>query len=144
MDINVDYRELIKSNTRHLIDISSGNALHLFEPANSNSIAQVESLIGRKIPSDLNEFYLQSDGASDEWFCFNIMSTEELHKQNDIIRTNSPKITDMLLFSHLDGDMYFYSITEAGYGDIYKWGVILNERTWVADNLENWIKAKNA
>jgi hypothetical protein len=144
MDIKVDYRELIKSSTYHLIDASSGNALNLYNPADLKSIGKVEALIGRKIPTDLYDFYLQSNGASDEWFCFNIMGIEELLKQNEIIRTNSPNITDMLLFSHLDGDMYFYSITDAGYGEIYKWGVILNERTWVADSLENWIKAKNA
>jgi hypothetical protein len=145
----MNYRSLIEKNTVHLVETSDDNFLRLYDPADIKTIREVEGVIGIKLPEELAELYSQTDGASDEWFCFNIMRSDDLLEQNRRIRidplfTDHMSMNDLLVFSHSDGNMHFYAITPNGYKGIYEWNSITDERLWVANNLIDWIENQNA
>ena len=145
----MNYRSLIEKNTVHLVEASDRNLLRIYEPADIKTIREVENIIGMMLPGELAELYSQTDGASDDSFCFNIMRSADLIEQNRRIR-NDPlfddymSMNDLLVFSRSDGNMFFYAMTPNGYRGIYEWDSITDERLLVANNLVDWIECQDA
>jgi len=138
----MDYRSLI---TRKYCESFSDprNKLNFFNPIESRLLKELEMWLGKTLPKDLREFYLQSDGAHDDWFCFNILSTSKLFEHNKSLREGAfefnTNLNEALVFSLADGDYYFYQSIKEGWGEIYIWNAIDDDRSWVANTLEAWI-----
>ncbi len=110
-------------------------------PATQKQIAEVEKVLGCKLPTDLKELLLEIDG--DNWFVF---STEQIIKTNLSVRKLDCFMPlDCLLFfgGNGCGDYYGYPITyQDGVRDdnVFIWEHEYDNRIWKANNLEDAIK----
>ena len=143
----MNYVDSITSGLASWIEATEGNELVINPPAARAEIKAIEAVIGKSLPRDLAEFYLQANGIWDSWFCFNIIGVEESVRYNTSIRVPGEfpyymSRNDHLVFSHRDGSYYFYSVTPNGCGGIYFWDHETDERLYATSSLNEWIRAR--
>lgn len=110
-------------------------------PATQKQIAEVEKVLDCKLPTDLKELLLETNG--DNWFIF---STEQMIETNSSVRKLDCFMPlDCLLFfgGNGCGDYYGYPITsQDGVRDdnVFMWEHEYDNRIWKANSLEDAIK----
>ena len=115
------------------------------------ALKQAEAALGEKLPDDLRELYLESDGLySKEERLDLIWPLAELPKQNRVFRSNEDfrelyMSFDQLLFISLDGggNQYAYRmLPDPSDGQIYEWDHENDNRTWRASFLEDYCRRR--
>lgn len=131
----------MKWDTIYLGFLNSYNCIKKNPPATQEQIADIEKLLGTKLPKDLKELLLEMNGDND--FVF---SAEQILETNLSVRELDCFMPlDCLLFfaGNGCGDYYGYPITPSDgvrEDNVFVWEHEYDNRIWKANDLEDAIR----
>lgn len=129
---------------RELVESRSDEA-ELNAPAGEDDLAGVERTVNQPLPADLRSFLLESNGVSDEygtelvWPTATIIRTNVEFRQNPSFAELYQPFDDLLFFGENGGGDQFAVRPDSGSGAIYVWNHETDERTQIAERLEDFL-----
>ncbi len=133
---------------RELIEALNPNHT-FFDAATSEQISDLENEVAVKLPEELRNLLLESNGIWGEYQLGLIWSTEEIQKRNLEMRTLKTYKDIYMPFDNLlfiadagNGDLFAYTIIqgEISRADIFAWSHENDSRIWVAPSLEKYLE----
>jgi hypothetical protein len=119
------------------------------EPATSIRIRNAESKLGLPLPSDLRDFFRESDGVLGQFGLGVVWSLDRVVSDNLSFRKNSDFSELYMPFDHLlffadagNGDQFAFPIKGGAVTqhDVYAWDHENDSRTWVASSLKQYVE----
>ena len=122
---------------------------HFREPATRDAFESVEARLGHRLPEELQQLLLSTDGIEGEYGLGLLWPTERIGSDNAYFRTDADFANLYMPFDGLvffadagSGDQFFISLS--GNQEIYVWDHESDSRTWVAPTvlsyLERWMR----
>jgi len=134
------WRELIQRHTP---------SYTFFEPAAHAELVGLEETLGVKLPADLSQLLLESNGVDGEYGLGLVWPVQRICEDNLEFR-NAPLFKDLympfdclLFFADAgNGDQFAYAILDAEIRrtDIYAWNHENDSRSWVASSLRQYLE----
>lgn len=125
--------------------------VELREPATGEAVRAAEDALRVTFPDALKSLLLATDGAAGPYGCWLVWPAGKIASENRAYRT-SPHLKGLYMpFDHLlfigevgNGDLFAYPIMSDGNArhkeDIFRWEHEMDDRFWVANNLEQYLR----
>ncbi|ARF77870.1 SMI1/KNR4 family protein [Kitasatospora aureofaciens] len=114
-------------------------------PAAASAIAEAEELLGRRLPTDLGQVLLESDGVIGRSSVDTVWTVEQIVEQNLLFRSDESfarlymPLDPFLFFGDNGGGDLFAFVQKPERPDVFVWEHESDSRRWVANDLRDYL-----
>jgi len=129
--------------------IESWGESYFAPPATTEELLTTEQRLGHKLPDELRQLLLESNGIQGDAYGLGLLWTAERIAEDNLLFRQNPDFAE--LYMPFEGLLFFadsgggdqFGIKLSGINEVYLWDHESDNRTWVAPNimrlLEDWM-----